>query len=330
MGRPLRRGHEHPVLAGTIVGAASAPPSWVGMPRRHLGGCSSAGRAPGLWSRMSRVRAPSLTPPAQPSRPAWGCCRWAGMMGHARVLRQARRPDHDGCSGALALVVLVVTPAFAHSRISDRSTRVTGRRSPLRRRHSPLAFTDDVLADFTIGRPAGTRWQPGRPGATGHDSRHRPPGPPSARQRALPDHLPRRQRRLPPHLGTTIFTVNALAQQSPSPGRNLPDDQQPDSGHPALGVTDRVQSPPRPAPTRPVRPQSDPGSSSVNLWLIRASLALIAAITGLPRHPPAGSILTGRGTDFLPRACAGTVLSRAIAPVAEQLTLNQRVQGSSP
>ena len=137
MGRPLRRGHEHPVLAGTIVGAASAPPSWVGMPRRHLGGCSSAGRAPGCGPGCRGFEPRHSPHPHSPHAPRGGCCRWAGMMG-------ACSSSSPSPSSGSRWVLWRSSRSWSSSsrrplriRISDRSTQLTGRRSPLRRRHSP-------------------------------------------------------------------------------------------------------------------------------------------------------------------------------------------------
>ena len=272
-------------LGSSLVGGyAAAPP----------GGCSSAGRAPGCGPGCRGFRAPSLTPPAQPS-PRVGAAAVGGNDGG--MLAFFAKPVVRITMGALALLARW-SPSSRRPlriRISDRSTQVTGRRSPLRRRHSPSP-SPTTSRRLHQGRPAGTRWQPGRLAPPVVDSRHRPPGPPSARQRALPDHLPRRQRRLPtpsrarrPSPSTPRAAVAPPSETSRRPAAR--------QRSPALGVTDRV----RVRLDQHRRVQSDRKRPRVVIGqplAHRGIVALIAAALAFLVTRRRGSILTGRGTDF--------------------------------
>ncbi len=181
-----------------------------------------------------------------------------------------------GALALLALVVLVVTPAFAHSNLrsvdpSDGST-ITSSPPAL-----TLAFTDDVLADFT------------KVDLLGPDGNLVALAPPVTTRDTVLQVLPPLANGLyritfrvvsadsHPISGTTTFTVNAPEQQSPSPSETSPTTSSPTAvTSPSVSPTASESASTSTDASRPTA--SDPGSSSVNLWLIGGIVALIAAV----------------------------------------------------
>ena len=183
-----------------------------------------------------------------------------------------------GALALLALVVLVVTPAFAHSNLrsvdpSDGST-ITSSPPAL-----TLAFTDDVLADFT------------KVDLLGPDGNLVALAPPVTTRDTVLQVLPPLANGLyritfrvvsadsHPISGTTTFTVNATAQQSPSPSEAAPTSSSPTAvASPSLSESPTASQSASTSTDASGPTASDTGSSPVNLWLIGGIVALIAAV----------------------------------------------------